>query len=1013
MPENNKQKTAQLRLGLDIGSTTIKCVVLDDENRIVHTSYERHYSHIIEKAAEVLCELENKYDDTEFLCAITGSAGMGFAEACDVPFVQEVFATRVAARSLTPDADVIVELGGEDAKILFLTNGVEVRMNGSCAGGTGAFIDQMATLLKITPDELNEKAKEKEKIYTIASRCGVFAKTDVQPLLNQGARAEDVAASILYSVVNQTIAGLAQGRRIEGNVVYLGGPLTFMSELRAAFNKVLKTEGILPEKSLYFVSVGAALYADGETFNLPQLRDRLAASGGKAVFAHTEPLFKNEAEYTAFVQRHEKASVPVGQLEGFSGRAHLGIDAGSTTVKTVLISEEGELLDVTYQPNSGNPVPLVRAAILQMYEDCPGMTLASVTTTGYGEQLCKEAFNADYSLVETMAHFRAAKHFQPDVDFIIDIGGQDMKCFKIEDGAVSDIFLNEACSSGCGSFLQTFAEALGRDVREFAKLGLFGDAPVELGSRCTVFMNSSVKQAQKDGASIENISAGLAISVVKNALYKVIRASSPSELGHNVVVQGGTFYNDAVLRAFEKEMGMQVIRPSIAGLMGAFGAALYGRKKAKGNEKSRALTKEELEGLTHGVQTVNCNLCTNHCSLTVNSFSGGRRYISGNRCDRPITKRGAESPLNLYDYKLQLLDSYTPAPGARGKIGMPMGLNFFETLPFWHTLFTQLGFEVHVSPHSTRKLYFDGQGTIPSDTVCYPAKLVHGHIHALAGREDIDTIFYPCMSYNIDEGMSDNCFNCPVVAYYPEVIKASCSELSGKRFIYDYVGIHRPQDFTKKFHKILNKYYENISLAETKAAAEAAYAEYDAYLAKVRKRGEQIIAAARKAGKQIIVLAGRPYHLDNEVNHGIDKLIVSQGAAVVSEDAVSYLVDKAPTSVLNQWTYHARLYAAARVIAGEDDMNLVQLVSFGCGLDAVTTDEVRETLHREGKLYTQIKIDEIANLGAVNIRLRSLFAAIEQDGPAGVKKGPAGEGQETAGVPDTKETQNAGKEQAV
>ncbi|MFV0353055.1 MAG: acyl-CoA dehydratase activase [Oscillospiraceae bacterium] len=967
-----------MRLGLDIGSTTIKCVVLDDNNNIIHSRYERHFSHITEKAAELLAALEEEFGTEEFYSAITGSAGMGLAETCSVPFVQEVFATRVAAKQLTPDADVIVELGGEDAKILFLTDGVEVRMNGSCAGGTGAFIDQMATLLRISPADLNEKAKQQEKIYTIASRCGVFAKTDVQPLLNQGARVEDVSASILYSVVNQTIAGLAQGRSIKGHVVYLGGPLTFMSELRGAFDKVLKTTGILPENSLYFVSLGAALYAD-EAFTLPELHDRLAANAGKVTFQHSDPLFKDQDEYTEFLRRHEKATIPVGRLEGFSGRAHLGIDAGSTTVKTVLISEDGELLNTTYQPNSGNPVPLVRDAIINMYKTCPDMTLASVSTTGYGEQLCKEAFNADYNLVETMAHFAAAKHFQPDVDFIIDIGGQDMKCFKIADGAISDIFLNEACSSGCGSFLQTFAEALGKDVREFAKLGLFGDAPVELGSRCTVFMNSSVKQAQKDGASLENISAGLASSVVKNALYKVIRASSPEELGKNVVVQGGTFYNDAVLRAFEKEMGMEVIRPSIAGLMGAFGAALYGRQRSKGKEKSSALNMQGLSELEHKVQTTNCRLCTNNCSLTINTFSGGRKFISGNRCDRPITHRGAENPLDIYDYKLALLDSYAPVPGPRGKIGVPMALNMFETLPFWHTFFSRLGFEFVRSPHSTRKLYFEGQATIPSDTVCYPAKLVHGHIKALSEMPDLKYVFYPCMSYNIDEGLGDNHFNCPVVAYYPEVVKSSCSELEGKTYIYDYVGIHRPKDFVKKIYTILGQYFKDISRKEIQAAADAAYAEYDAFLAKVRERGAEIITQARAEGRQIILLAGRPYHLDNEVNHGINKLIASQGAAVISEDAVSHLMEKSPTTVLNQWTYHARLYAAAHYIADQKDINLVQLVSFGCGLDAVTTDEVRETLHREGKLYTQIKIDEIANLGAVNIRLRSLFSALEQE----------------------------------
>ncbi len=925
---------------------------------------------------------------------------------------------RRALRRLAPNADVAIELGGEDAKILFLSGGVEVRMNGSCAGGTGAFIDQMATLLKISPDELNEKAKGQEKIYTIASRCGVFAKTDIQPLLNQGARVEDVSASILYSVVNQTVAGLAQGRRIGGNVLYLGGPLTFLSQLRAAFNHVLKLEGVLPDASLYFVSIGAALYAD-ETFTLPGLQDRLAASvagahTASAAFGSAPPLFKNDKEYTEFLHRHEKARIPVGRMEGYTGRAHLGVDAGSTTVKTVLLSQDGELLNTTYQPNSGNPVPLVRNAIIKMYEACPGMTLASVTTTGYGEQLCKEAFNADYSLVETMAHFGAARRFAPGVDFIIDIGGQDMKCFKIEDGAVSDIFLNEACSSGCGSFLQTFAEALGQDVRAFAKLGLFGDAPVDLGSRCTVFMNSSVKQAQKDGASIENISAGLAISVVKNALYKVIRASHPSELGQNVVVQGGTFYNDAVLRAFEREMGMQVIRPSIAGLMGAFGAALYGWAQSAAHPaesaQSSVLSMSELQNLEHSVQTTHCGLCTNRCALTINTFTGGRKFISGNRCDRPITHRGAENPLNLYDAKLALLDGYqkqaglTSAPIAaadspplegcpkggvvapRGTIGFPMGLNFYETLPFWHTLFTALGFTVVQSGASSRKMYFAGQGTIPSDTVCYPAKLMHGHIASLAAMPDVDTLFYPCMSYNIDEGISQNCYNCPVVAYYPEVIKASCDELAGKTLIFDYVGIHRPEDFVKKFSGILAKYYRGITRREVAAAAKAAYAAYNAYLAAIRAKGEAVIAAARAEKRPIIVLAGRPYHVDGEINHGIDRLITTLGAAVVSEDAISHLGQPPPATVLNQWTYHARLYAAAHYVTTQPDMQLVQLVSFGCGLDAVTTDEVREILHRGGKLYTQIKIDEIANLGAVNIRLRSLFAATEGPARAGAKE---------------------------
>ncbi|NLB89728.1 MAG: 2-hydroxyglutaryl-CoA dehydratase [Clostridiales bacterium] len=966
-----------MRLGLDIGSTTIKCVVLDNDT-IQYSSYQRHFSQIQEKVAQVLEEVQGLFPEETFQVAISGSAGMGLAEKGGLNFVQEVFATRIAANHFSPGTDVILELGGEDAKILFLTNGMEVRMNGTCAGGTGAFIDQMATLLHLTPEELNQKAKGKETIYTIASRCGVFAKSDIQPLLNQGAKVEDIAASIFYSVVNQTITGLAQGRPIKGKVLYLGGPLTFMDELREAFDKVLKGTGILPKNSLYYVALGAALYADRQQTPLSKILAAIQKGQEKNWFHHGTPLFTNKNEYETFSLRHEKAKVPEKALTGFSGRAHLGIDAGSTTCKTVLISEEGEILHKTYQANSGTPIPIVKEVFLQLYKEAPNMTLASVTTTGYGENLCKEAFRADTSIVETMAHFGAAKYFLPEVDFIIDIGGQDMKCFHIENGAISDIFLNEACSSGCGSFLQTFAQALDWDVEDFAKISLFAPHPVELGSRCTVFMNSSVKQAQKDGATIDNISAGLAISIVKNALYKVIRANSPEDLGKHVVVQGGTFLNDGVLRAFEQEMAMEVIRPSIAGLMGAFGAALYGRKKAKGRKQSEALKKEELINLTHQVQTTQCKLCTNHCKLTINHFTGGRRFISGNRCQRPVNKKTEESSLDIYSYKQALLAKYQPQKGKRGKIGIPMVLNLFEMLPFWHTLFTELGFEVITSPPSTRALYFKGQGTIPSDTVCYPAKLAHGHIKALTEMEGVDIIFYPCMTYNIDEKKGDNHFNCPVVAYYPEVIKASCSEIAEKTFIYDYVGIHKPKEFTKKFTDILKKHGLNISYKEVKNAVEKAYEAYEDYFATIRKQGKHIIEKARQEGKRIILLAGRPYHVDQEINHGIHQLITQNGAAVISEDCVSHLMEKKPVTVLNQWTYHARLYAAANYVATQEDMELVQLVSFGCGLDAVTTDEVREILHGQGKLYTQIKIDEIENLGAVNIRLRSLFSALDQ-----------------------------------
>ena len=965
-----------MKIGLDVGSTTIKAVVLDDSGELLYSSYRRHYSQIVQNAAELIEDIQkNLPSAAEAKIALSGSAGMGLAERCGIPFVQEVYATSLCAEVKIPDTDVIIELGGEDAKILFLSGMPDARMNGSCAGGTGAFIDQMATLLKITPEELNRYAASKEKVYAIASRCGVFAKSDIQPLLNQGAKLEDVCASILYSVVNQTVAGLAQGRRIEGRVAYLGGPLTFMDELRAAFDRILKLNGVLPEDSLYFVAIGAALYAEQE-LAVEELKAKLLMYKGSVRFESSPPLFSDEKDYEEFVSRHGRDTAKTAPLEGFSGRAHLGIDAGSTTVKTVLVSEEGEILHMTYKPNSGNPVPLISEAMLDIFSRNPALNLASMTTTGYGEELCREAFKADFSIVETMAHYRAARYFMPDVDFIIDIGGQDMKCFRIEDSSISDIFLNEACSSGCGSFLQTFAEALGMSVSDFAGLALYGDAPVELGSRCTGFMNSSVKQAQKDGASIENISAGLAVSIVKNALYKVIRTTRPSDLGTNIVVQGGTFYNDAVLRAFEREMGTNVIRPSIAGLMGAFGAALYGIENSSG-KVSVSLNEEEIKTLTHSVKTANCGLCTNNCTLTFNTFSGKRQYISGNRCERPVSKKKTDERFDLYEYKQQLLDKYTPVPGRRGKIGIPLVLNMFEMLPFWHAFFTHLEFEVHVSPPSTRSLYFDGQATIPSDTVCYPAKLAHGHINALSKMKDLKAVFYPCLSYNFDEGLGDNHYNCPVVAYYPEVIKASCSELSDMNFIYDHAGVHKRKYLAKKLHGILKPYFGDLKRREIKAAVDRSYESYDEYMNKIRTRGAQIIEDARKEGMQIIVLAGRPYHIDREVNHGINKLITNQGAAVISEDAVSHLSGRKKIGVLNQWTYHARMFSAAHYISDQSDMNLVQLVSFGCGLDAITSDEIRSILQDSSKLYTQIKIDEIVNLGAVNIRLRSLFAAIE------------------------------------
>ena len=968
-----------MRVGLDIGSTTIKCVVLDEQDKIIYSTYERHYSHILEKGQELLQRVAKDYvPGGRAMLAISGSAGMGLADSCGVPFVQEVFATRVAANRLAPGTDCIIELGGEDAKILFLTNGTEVRMNGSCAGGTGAFIDQMATLLKMSADEMDKAAQASTRTYTIASRCGVFAKSDIQPLINQGALAGDIAASIYQAVVNQTIAGLAQGRPIKGNVLYLGGPLTFSSVLRQSFDKTLGLTGTCPENSLLYVALGAAFYADRES-DLAEVVKRLANYSATATYVSLPPLFANKQEYEDFHARHMRACVPCVPFGAECGPVHIGIDSGSTTIKLVVIDENSNILFTSYRPNLGNPIPLVKETLLKLYKDHPGLQIASVTTTGYGEELIKNAFHCDRGLVETVAHFTAAKHFMPNVDFIIDIGGQDMKCFKIEDGAISNIFLNEACSSGCGSFLQTFAQALGYDVKEFAALGLFADRPVDLGSRCTVFMNSSVKQAQKDGASIENISAGLSISVVKNALYKVIRASSPEELGRKIVVQGGTFYNEAVLRAFEKEMGVEVIRPDIAGLMGAYGAALFGLRRSHkaGQTHSSMMGQQELENFTQKVVSVKCGACGNHCQLTVNTFADGRKYISGNRCDKPVTGKSEDNSLNLYAYKQELLAAYKPVPGKRGSIGIPLCLNFYELLPFWHAFWTRLGFAVHVSPVSSRGLYLAGQATIPSDTACFPAKLSHGHIAELC-KMGVDMIFYPCMTYNVDEGLGQNHYNCPVVAYYPEVLAGNCPELEQVPFFYEYIDIARRKDFTAKMPKLLEKYLPGIPRHEVKQAIDAAYAEYARHMALVRQKGEQIIEKARSEHRRIIVLAGRPYHVDPEVNHGIDKLIIRQGAAVVTEDSVSHLMEKFPTSVLNQWTYHSRLYAAAKYCTTQPDMDLVQLVSFGCGLDAITTDETREILQEGDKLYTQLKIDEITNLGAVNIRLRSLFAALDE-----------------------------------
>lgn len=964
-----------MKIGLDIGSTTIKCVVIDDNNNIIYKNYARHYSQIKQKTLEILNFINSNIIKNQHVkIAISGSAGMGLAESCDISFVQEVYATRVAANEFAPKTDIIIELGGEDAKILFLSGQSEVRMNGSCAGGTGAFIDQMATLLNVSIEDINNLAGSYEELYTIASRCGVFAKSDIQPLLNQGAKKSDVAASIFYAVVNQTIGGLAQGREITGNILYLGGPLTFLSELRKAFDKTLNTVGVCPQNSLYYVALGTAICAE-KIVDFNEIIKNIENYTLLGNFAHNLPLFESESDYEDFVKRHMQNKVKTSDIKFYKGRVYFGLDVGSTTVKAVILNEDCELLDSMYSPNKGNPVEIVKKFLERLYLEFPNIKIAASAVTGYGEDLIKSAFNVDFGIVETVAHLTAAQKFMPDVEFIIDIGGQDIKCFKVRNGLIDNIFLNEACSSGCGSFLQTFANALGYSIEDFAKLGLFAKQPVDLGSRCTVFMNSSVKQAQKDGATIEDISAGLSLSVVKNALYKVIRTSGSNELGKRIVVQGGTFLNDAVLRAFELEMRTQVVRPDISGLMGAYGAAIFAQKH--GTKNSSLINSDDLQNFYHEVKPTVCKGCSNNCKLNVNTFSGDRRCISGNKCERPISsKSSVDDNLNIYAYKLKLLSQYkNVGSNKRDIIGIPFGLNMYELLPFWYTFFTELGFGIRISSLSSRELYIRGQNTIPSDTVCFPAKLVHGHIDELLST-GVKYIFYPCMSYNFDEGLGDNHYNCPVVAYYPEVIAANVKKIEKITFIKDYVGLHRKNDFPKKMYDILCKYFDNISLKDVKLATMSAYKEYYSYIDAIKIRGDEIIKAAQDECREIIVLAGRPYHVDPEINHSIDKIISSFGAAVISEDVVSGKVDKFSTTVLNQWTYHSRLYSAAKYISDKKNMNLVQLVSFGCGVDAITTDEVRDILEKAGKIYTQIKIDEITNQGAVKIRLRSLFAAI-------------------------------------
>lgn len=981
----NQHAENTLALGIDIGSTTAK-VVLVDNGKVLYEKYQRHFSQVRQKTLELLAEAAPLAGDRPLTAAISGSAGLGLAQAAQVPFVQEVFATGEVVKQMEPDTSVVIELGGEDAKIIFFDGGIDERMNGSCAGGTGAFIDQMATLLNVTADELDELSLGSQRLYPIASRCGVFAKTDIQPLLNQGARHEDVAASIYQAVVNQTIAGLAQGRKITGKVLFLGGPLYYCKGLRRRFQETLKLsddQAVFPEYGRFAVAMGAALYGmrAGETCTMAQLRRQIENSVSTRSEANLlPPLFQTEADYQEFRQRHSAANVVRRDIQDYQGDAWLGIDCGSTTTKVALLSTDKELLYTYYASNRGNPVQIVKEQLETIYSLCGDrVTIRGSAVTGYGEELIQAAFNVDKGVVETIAHYTAAKYFCPQVDFILDIGGQDIKCFKIKNGAIDSIMLNEACSSGCGSFIETFAKSMGYDVAAFAEKGLHSKAPVNLGSRCTVFMNSSVKQSQKDGATVEDISAGLSVSVVKNAIYKVIRAGSADELGEHVVVQGGTFYNDAVLRAFEMELGKNVIRPAIAGLMGAYGAALY----AMDLKESTITTAEGLKTFVHTAKAATCQGCTNHCRLTINSFVGGKKFISGNQCQKGLGIKVDEEVPNLYAWKRDTLMALEPGEGKRGTIGLPLALGMYELLPLWHAFFRSLGFRVEVSGLSSRRIYEKGQFSIPSDTACYPAKIMHGHMEVLLER-GVDAIFYPCLTYNVDEKESDNHYNCPVVAYYSELLHGNMDDLQQTNFLYPFLNINDRKELTKELEKCLAPVFPGITRKEVRKAVDDAFAAYEKHMLEVRRKGEEAVAWARAHGKPIMILAGRPYHIDPEIGHGIDKLAASLGFAVVSEDSVCHLADPVPVHVLNQWTYHARLYRAARYACEHADTQLVQLVSFGCGVDAITTDEVRRILEESDKLYTQIKIDEITNLGAVKIRLRSLIGALEEKGGAAV-----------------------------
>ena len=971
-------------LGIDVGSTTVKAAVIDENDNIIYKSYVRHFARVKETVLSELNIIKDKFGGS-FRVSITGSAGLGLSQRSGMNFVQEVQAAFIAIRKFYPDTDVAVELGGEDAKIIFVTGGTEQRMNGSCAGGTGAFIDQMASLLNTDASGLNELAKNHTILYPIASRCGVFAKSDIQPLINDGAKKPDIAASVFQSVVNQTISGLACGKPIRGNVAFLGGPLHFLTELGKRFVETLKPQkAIFPENSQVFNAIGAAI-SGKETFRSADLLTKLEAL--KGIVSHEverlPALFSSAEELEAFRARHAKTKIPFADISAHKGACFLGIDAGSTTTKAALIDENGALLYSWYGSNSGDPLKTIVGVLKEIYSLLPeGAFIGRSTITGYGEGMLKAALHIDAGEIETMAHQTASNAILPGVEFILDIGGQDMKCLRIRNGEIYDILLNEACSSGCGSFIETFAHALGLTAEEFAKKGLESQSPVDLGSRCTVFMNSRVKQAQKEGATVADISAGLAYSVVKNALFKVIKLRDSSQMGEKVIVQGGTFLNESVLRAFELVSGREVIRPDKAGLMGAYGSAILSRNNYAGGE-SALLKADELDGFSVSKENRRCGKCGNNCLLTVSRFNDGREYITGNRCEKGAgeTAEKTDLPPNLFATKYKRLFSYykplDEAQAKRGKVGIPRVLNLYENYPFWFTLFTELGYRVELSPRSSRAVYDLGIDTMPSESVCYPAKLAHGHITALV-KKGIKFIFYPCLPYEMPEDeRADNHYNCPVVGTYPEVIRNNMTEVFGSdvTFKSPFLPLASPD----RLYKRMCEEFPEIPAKEMKRAVKKAYAENARFKNDLRREGEQTVEYLKKTGKHGIVLAGRPYHLDPEINHGIPEMINAYGFAVLTEDSICHLSRvQRPIRVVDQWTYHSRLYSAAEYVRTCDCLDLVQLNSFGCGLDAVTTDQVQELLDDAGKIYTVLKIDEVNNLGAARIRVRSLMAVLEE-----------------------------------